>query len=136
MISEFSIAKALRDKADIVATAIPVTLTGADVGFKPKPDQTYVEERVGYGPTNSVGISDSSSDLQIGIYQLSTFTPKTEPKWNGLDITDKLALGFPKGTELIHNSQMVRIKESSLTPMMQNDTHLIHVLTVTYSVIN
>ena len=42
---------------------------------------------------------------------------------------------FPKGLELTFNSQMLRVKASSLSPQLENETHLIDILSVTFSVI-
>lgn len=135
MISKFNIAKALIDQAQVVADANTYLLIPRGKQFTPEVNVMHVEEYVLYGDDNSVGLSDNSSDIQFGIYQLSIHTPKTETKWNGLSVVDIFQASFVKGLQLTSGGQMLRIKSSALGPMFQNDTHFIHILSITYSVI-
>lgn len=134
-ISKFDLAKALRDKAKLVADANSYTLIGEGVSFSTDPNATFIQEFVLYGDDNPVGVSDTSSDIQIGIYQLNINVPKNQSKWVALEIIGVLDTAFPKGLELTFNSQMLRIKSSSLSPQLENDTHLIDILSITFSII-
>lgn len=136
MIKKFDLAKALRNQADIVATANSYVLVANGEGFEPDINNSHIEEIVLFGDDNSVGLSDLSSNIQFGIYQLSVHSPKHKTKWAGLKIIDVLQASFVKGLELTFDGQMVRIKTTSLAPMMQNDTHLIFHLSITFSIIN
>lgn len=136
MISKFDVAKALRDQAKIVTDANSLVLVGNGEGFEPDVEKSHIEEIVLYGNDFSVGLADESSDIQVGIYQLSVHSPKTEPKWVGLEIIDILQASFVKGLQLTFNGQMVRIKTSSLATMMQSETHFIYHLSIEFSVIN
>ena len=135
MISKFNIAKALKDQAQFVADNNSYTLVARGQKFTPSVNSMHVEETTLFGDDNSVGISDDSSDVQIGIYQLSIHTPKVESKWSGLEVVDIFSVSFKKGLELSFRAQLLRIKNSSLGPMFENDTHYIHFLSIEYSVI-
>lgn len=136
MIDEFDLAKALRDQADIVAAANSYTLVGNGEGFEPDVNALYIEEIVLYGNNESIGLANNSSDIEIGIYQLSVHSPKTQPKWVGLQVVGVLKAHFVRGLKPSFNGQQAIIETSSLAPMMHNDTHLIHHLSITFSVIN
>jgi hypothetical protein len=136
MVNNFDVAKALKDQANIIATANDYILISTDESNPSDVNGSYIEEFTLFGDDNSIGISDASSDIQIGIYQLSVYVPKTSSKWAALAIIGVLQFGFPKGLEMIYNAQTVRAKNSSISPLMQNDTHLIYHLSIAYSVIN
>ena len=138
MINKFNIAKALLNKAKQVSTDNGYLLIPESQKHEPSPGETYAQEMVLYGDDNSIGISDNSSDVQFGIYQLNINTPKSESggKWSGLTISSVYQAGFSKGLELAFGGQSLKIKSASLSTMMQNDTHYIHILSVKYSVIN
>ena len=134
MINKYNISKSLRDNAQTIADNNNYTLVTDGESKEPDPNETYLEEFTLFGPDNSIGLGDDSSDQQTGIYQINVNTPKHSTKWVGLNIVGVLQEGFPKGLELTNN-QLVRIKNSQVSSMMQNDTHLIHVLSITYNVI-
>ena len=134
-INKFDIAKALRNAAKTVSDANSYTLIGEGVIYSPDPNDTFVQEFVLYGDDNPLGVADNSSDIQIGIYQLNINVPKNQSKWVALEIIGVFDTAFPKGLELTFNSQMLRVKASSLSPQLENETHLIDILSVTFSVI-
>jgi len=136
MISKFDLAKALRDQAKITADANSIKLVTNGEGFSPGVNQTIIEEAVIFGDDNSIGLAGATSDMQIGIFQLSLHVPKNETKWDGLKIIDILQAAFPRELKLTFNSQLVVIMDSSTGPMFQNDTHFIFILSVSFSVIN
>jgi hypothetical protein len=136
MINKFNISKALRDNAKTIADANSVKLVSNGELYDPDINLGYVEEIALYGKDTSIGLADESSDIQFGIYQININTPKTKTKWSGLKLADIFNAGFSKGLELTYNGQMVRIKNTTFEPMMQNDTHLIHILSINFSVIN
>lgn len=134
-INKFDIAKALRDKAKTVSDANSYTLIGEDESFSPDPNDTYIKESALFGDDNSVGIADSSSDIQIGIYQIDVNVPKTQSKWAALVIIGVFETAFFKGLQLTFNSQVVKIKTSSISGEMENYTHIFYALSITFSVI-
>lgn len=138
MINKFNIAKSLLDKAKQVSSDNSYLLIPDGESYTSEPNTTYIEEKVLYGDDLSVGISDNSSDIQFGIYQLNVMTPKAEEggKWSGLQIAGVYQTEFSKGLELSFGGQMLRLKNASVKPMGQNDTHFMHVLSVEFSVIN
>jgi hypothetical protein len=136
MINEFNLAKALRDKAQEIATANSYTLVANGEGFAPEVGETYIEEIVLYGNNDTIGMPNDSSDIQIGIYQININTPINESKWAGLAIVNVINPEFPKGLKLTFGGQLVVIKTTTLEPMQKNDTHLIHILSISFSVIN
>ena len=138
MINSFNIAKALLDNTQSISDANSYLLIPDGESFTPNPNDTYIEEFALYGPDVPIGLEDSSSDIQIGIYQLNINTPKAEvgSRWAGLAIEGVLRAGFARGTELTFGGQMVRIRDSSITQMEPSDTHETHILNITYSVIN
>lgn len=135
MISIFDIAKALRNQAVIVTDANSLKLVGNGESFSPDVNQSHVEEIVVFGDDNSVGLSNDSSDIQIGFYQLSVHTPIHENKWAGMVIIGILKSSFTKGLKLTFNSQLVIITNRSTSQIMPNDTHNVLHLTINYSVI-
>lgn len=135
-INKFDLAKALRNEAKTVADNNSYTLVGEDERFEPDPDTTYIKESVLFGDDNSVGLSDNSSDIQIGIYQIDVNIPKNQSKWVALEIAGVFETAFFKGLKLTFNSQFLKIKTSSLSNEMENDTHLFYVLSIIFSVIN
>lgn len=136
MISKFDLAKALRDHADIVATTEGVDITSISSSYEADPNTIFVEELVIFGVDRPVGLSDDSSDYQTGIYQLNINTPRTGTKWPGLELVDAFSAAFKKGTELVYNGQMVRVREQEVRPMTVHDTHLTHILSIVFTVIN
>lgn len=136
MISTFDLAKALRDQAKIVTDANGLTLVGNGEGFAADVNESHIEEIVLYGDDNSVGLAAATSDIQFGIYQLSVHSPKNQTKWAGLKIIDILQAHFVRELKPSFNGQGAVINDSSLSPMDQNETHLIHHISITFSVIN
>jgi len=138
MINKFNIAKALFNEAEQVSNDNSYLLIPEGKKHKQDPNETYIEEKVIYGGDNSVGISDDSSDIQFGIYQLNIHTPQAEKggKWAGLEIAGVYQTEFIKGLKLSLDGQSLRIKSTSVMPMNQSKTHYIHILSIVYSVIN
>jgi hypothetical protein len=134
-ISKFNLAKALRNEAKIVADANSITLVGNGEGFSPDVNESHIEEIVLYGDDDSVGLAAATSDIQFGIYQLSVHSPINQTKWAGLQIVDILQAHFVRELKPSFNGQEAVITDSSLAPMMKNETHLIHHLSIRFSVI-
>lgn len=136
MISKFNLAKALRDEAKVVTDANNYVLVGNGEEFEPDVNESHIEEIVLYNDDETIGLANNSKDIQIGIYQLSVYSPKTKSKWTGLQIVDVLAAHFTRGLKPEFNGQQIVIETSSLSPMMQTETHLVHHLSIKFSVIN
>ncbi len=138
MINKFNISKALFDKAEQVSTDNSYLLIAEGQKHESDPNETYIEEKVLYGSDDSVGLSDDSSDIQIGIYQINVNTPQAEKggKWAGLEIAGVYQSEFSKGLTLSFGGQSLRIKNASVIPMAQSKTHYIHILSIVYSVNN
>ena len=138
MISKHDLAKALSNKAREIATANGYNLIANNEQYTPDVNEEYIQQFTLGGPSNALGMEDDSPDLQFGVYQISVHTPKSSrsAEWDGLKIAEKFQLGFKRGTELVYNNQMVRTKESDIQPLKYDPTHLMHVLSVRYSVIN
>ncbi len=138
MISNFDTDKALLAQAKIIATANGYRLVTDGESYQPDPNELYIKEHVINGDDESRGIEDGSPDVQIGIYQLTVFAPKANEgaKWQSVQVCDVLRDGFARGTELIFNQQMVRMRSSSLKRLGDDDTHKIYALSITFTVIN
>lgn len=138
MINNFNIAKALFDKAEQVSTSNSYLLIAQGEKHEPNPNETYIEEMPIYGDDDSVGLADTSSDIQLGIYQINVNTPKAEKggKWSGLNIAGVYKAAFSKGLTLSFGGQSLRIKNTTVKPMDMDNTHFTHVLSIVYSVIN
>ena len=138
MISKFDLAKALYEQAKLIAGNNSYLLIPEGKEYEPDPNATYIQEFVLYGPDNAIGLADCSNDMQLGIYQINVNTPKAQAgaKWAGLKIGDVFQAGFARGTQLIYNDQMVRMKNSTLLPMDPDETHEVHVLSINFSIIN
>jgi len=140
MISKFDLAKGLRDQAKIVTDANSLILvsdakTEDEKIFIADVNNSHVVESVLYGDDSSIGLAGSSSDIQIGIYQLSVYSPKIDPKWTGLRIVDLLQTHFVRTLEPTFNGQKSVIVDSSIGPMMNDDSHFVHHLSIRFSVI-
>lgn len=138
MINKFNIAKALFDQAELVSTNNSYLLIAEGENHESQPNETFIKEKVVYGDDNSVGLSDVSSDIQLGIYQLNVYTPQAEigGKWSGLNIAGVYSSAFNKGLSLSFGGQNLRIKNASVMPMDKNETHYIHIISIVYSVVN
>ena len=138
MISKFDLAKALYDNAKTISDANGFTLIADGEKYETDPKVGYVREFTLFGDDEPIGISDDSSDIQRGIYQLTIYTPKVQEggKWKGLKDAETYQAGFARGLQLTYNGQTVRIRNSSVAPTRSDDTHFMTVLSVRYSVIN
>ena len=138
MINKHDLAKALLNQARLIAVNNSHTLIPNGMKYQPDPNTAYIQEFVLYGDDNGRGTEDNSKDLQLGVYQITINTPKAQDgsKWSGLKIGGVYQSGFARGTELIYNGQVVRIKNASLIPMDSDDTHNVHILSINYSIIN
>ena len=136
MINKFDIAKALKDQASIIATANSYILISTSEPNPGDVNGAYIAEFTLFGDDNPLGIADTSSDMQLGIYQLSVHEPKTSSKWAALAKIGILQTGFARGLQMTYNSQMVRTKNSTISQLQQNNTHFIYHLSIGFSVIN
>lgn len=138
MIDKFDLAKALYDNAKTISDANSFILVADGESYDKSPEQPYVMEFPLFGDDDAIGISDDSSDIQFGVYQLTICTPKIQEggKWTGLDMIRKYQLGFQRGTVLSYNGQNVRIRNSSVARLQSDDTHFMNALSIQYSVIN
>ena len=138
MINKFDLAKALYEQAKLVAANNSYLLIPEGKAYEPDPNETFIREAIVYGPDIPMGLADDSGDAQMGFYQLAINTPKANDgsTWAARKIAGVLEVGFARGTQLIYNSQMVRIKNVTLREIESTDTHKVSVLTVNYTVIN
>lgn len=138
MIDKYSIAKALLNKTKEVADDNSYLLVVDGENYTPDVNTTYVQEFALFGDDVSVGLSDNSSDFQVGVYQININTPKAQAgaKWLGLNMASVFQSQFKKGLELDFNGQMIRIKNTSIAPLIKSETHLSNIISVTYTVIN
>lgn len=132
MISEFSIRKALLDRLNSLP-GLPEVFPEGSSG-KPDPQDYYLQEHVLPTPTSSVGISNSSSDIQRGIYQIDINFPKAHGKFKALEYGDIIASGFPKGLQLTHGGQQVKISTTSWSPVRHSDLNSTVSLSIRYTV--
>ncbi len=142
MINPSDLAKALINEAKIITDANSITLVTSDgktedgERFSPDVNDPYVQEFVLFGDDTSVGLANDSSDIQIGIYQLSIHSPKTKSKFIGLDIAVLLKNHFVRGLEPTFNGQKAVVIVSSLSGLMPTETFNVYHLSITFSVIN
>ena len=138
MINSFSIVKALLDKAQQVADDNSYLLIPHGKSYKPDVNTAYIEEFTLFNESISIGMADNSSDIQMPIYQLNINTPRSNvgARFMGLIITGVYQEAFKKGTQLTFNGQMIRAKDAKVTQAAVHDTHLTHILSIEFSVIN
>ncbi len=132
MVSEFSVRKALLDRLKSLS-GIPTVFAEGSSGT-PDPQDYYVEEHVLPAPTSSVGVSNSSSDIQRGVYQIDINFPKAIGKFKALEYGDIIASGFPKGLQLTHGGQQVKISTTSWSPVRHYDLNSTVSLSIRYTV--
>lgn len=138
MISKKDLAKALLNKTVEVAGDNNYNLIPYGEKYDPGVNETYIKEYCIYGDDNTVGMANNSSDIQFGVYQLSIHTPKTETgyRWKGAEIADVFTSAFSMGLQLTYNGQMVEILKASLTIPSISNTHMVHILSIRFDVIN
>ena len=139
MISKFDLAQSLLDKAVSVSSDNNYTLIPFGEKYEPSASETYVTEYVIYGDDNSLGYSVESSDIQFGIYQLTIYTPKTEKgyQWKGLAMVDVYSREFSQGLHLASKQgQQIEIIKASTSAPNLSKTHMAHVLSIRFNVIN
>lgn len=138
MIIAQELAKALLNKANEVAIANSYTLIPQGQQYSPGIDETYVMESCLFGDNTTIGYANNSKDIQFGVYQIAIYTPKTQEgyRWLGLSIADKFSEAFAMGAQLSSGGQMVEILKASVTSPTLSSTHMTHILSVRFNVIN
>lgn len=138
MINLFTLAKALLDRLTEVTTANSYTLVPAGSEYTRDASATFVEEHVLFGKDDTVGLSADSSDIQFGVYQVNINVPKSQSgaKWKALEMGGIVRGHFPKALILTNGSQEVKIYNSSLSQLDNDETHLQYILSITFSAIN
>ena len=137
MINKLSIAKALGDKLRQVCIDNDFTLIPEGATVETSVTGSYVSDFVLYGDDNAIGIADISSDIMLGIYQINLLTPLTQNggKWVSLSMAQIIQSAFNRGLTLTNNDQALRIKSTSLRQLSKTETHYVHILSVSFSVI-
>ena len=138
MIDKFAIAKALNDEARNVITPLPdIELISEGEQFTPKANKAYIKESVLFNTDNAIGLGDNSSDISFSIYQLMVITPRSNKgaKWQALALVRDLQTQLYRGLTLQHNGQKLRIKTTSVSPLLPDKTHFTYALSINFSAI-
>jgi len=138
MINKLSVAKALGDKLRQVCIDNSFTIIPEGTTVETSVAGAYVRDFVLYGDDNAVGIADNTSDIMTGIYQINLLVPLTQNggKWVSLSMAQIIQSAFSRGLTLTNNNQALRIKNTSLRQLSKTETHYVHILSVSFSVIN
>lgn len=123
MIDEFNAQKScltkLKSYADV--GGFSVAIDGKTIEFDS--DQIYLSERL-LSNDNSQGLSNSSSQIQLPIYQIEIHTPKIMGKWKGLEILNELSTHFERASDIsLDASQQVFIEQVNKTRANPTETH-------------
>lgn len=131
MINKRTLAKALIDIAKDFADTNSIDFVADGGDYDPDVSTEYIKEFVLYGDDNMPSMGANSTDTNSGIYQLNIYIPKTTTgnKWRGLELVGLIQAEYPKAT-IISESPYTAIKTSSLSSMMQDDTHTYHALSI------
>ena len=133
----FSLHKALLDRLEQFLTDTgglpPLFKSGSS--NTPSADSKHLMEYVLNSDSNPIGLSDADSDLTQGFYQIDINCPKSFGRFDGLDISNQVAAGFPKGLKLTHGGQQVKIGTTSWSPVRENDLSNVVSLRIRFTVI-
>jgi hypothetical protein len=139
MISKRLILKALRDNLTHVCLEIGENFKDKRETSPLLADEVAIFDDLLLNDDRSIGLADNSSDMQMGIYQVSIYIPRTfqsNSEWSGLAISDRIQAGFAKGKELCEDGQLTRIKNSKTNELDPVETHFIWAVSIKFSVIN
>ena len=101
----------------------------------PPASTKHLMEYVISGETDTIGISDTDSNITRGFYQIDINFPKRQGRFGLLADSDKVSLGFPKGLLLTHGEQQIKIGVTTWSPVRENDLSNVVSLRIRFSVI-
>lgn len=116
MLSEFNIAKVLRDHLATMPSVPSIATEGVD--YKPTANVPFIAEYALGGAQQTPTLGDDSSYIR-GVYQLTVNTPKGSGKWGMLTLVDSVMSHFNKGLVVTRSGVKVTVTNVTRTPIMQ-----------------
>lgn len=132
MLSEFDIAKALRDYLGAMPNVPQIATEGT--AFTPTQGTPYLEEYTLGGDKITPTLSDQSEMIR-GVYQININTPKWQGKWSLLTQANSIMAHFYKGKVLTRNNVTIEIMSASRSTIMPRDAWNTVSITVKYVVV-
>lgn len=118
MLSEFDIAKALRDYLSIMANVPPIATEG--VTFTPTAGTPFIAEFALGGNQNAPTLRGHDAYIR-GVYQVTVNTPKGSGKWQLLQLTDAIMTHFNKSLVLTRNGIKITVTSVSRSSIIHDD---------------
>ena len=135
MINQFKVKQAFMAAINNAATLLSFDVIELDDSVKRPLDKITLSPFMLGAAPETIGLSDDSPDLQLGAYQIGIYTPKSKSENLTLAVAEQVKPYFSRGDWLEAGGQWCRVKETSQSEIMQDDTHRKVFLTVYYSVI-
>jgi len=78
--------------------------------YKPVKDTLYLRPTILPAETVQATLGDNGTDSNSGIYQIDVFTPSGKGIKAAIEMADKIANLFKRGTYITYNGRTVRVK--------------------------
>jgi hypothetical protein len=135
MINERAVSQALLTQLKTVI-GLPFLVVDGGTAYTPIPTVAYCKEYDLSGDTFGQTVISGGLQRKDGIYQVDVFTPKNAGKWAGLETCALIQTAFPRGLVLTNDSQKVKIKDASRSPVRYDNTHQIVTLSIGYTALS
>ena len=135
MINDIKAAKSCLDviKAFTDANGYGLAVDGTE--YTPATNETYIYESYIVND-NDQGLPNSSSQIQLPIYQLSVFVPKSQNKWALGNLVELVKAEFTRATDISNDAnQKVIINSVDSSQVKSTETHLYQTLRVNLTII-
>jgi hypothetical protein len=135
MINERAVSQALLTQLKTVI-GLPHLVVDGGTAYTPSPTVAYCKEYDLSGDTFGQTVTNDGVQRKDGIYQVDVFTPKNSGKWAGLETCALIQTAFARGVVLTNDSQKVKIKDASRSPVRYDNTHQIISISVGYTALS
>lgn len=135
MINERAVSQALLMQLKTVV-GLPQLVVDGGTAYTPNPTVPYCKEYDLSGDTFGQTVTDGGVQRKDGIYQVDVFTPKNGGKWAGLEACALIQAAFPRGLVITNDSQKIKIKDASRSPVRYDNTHQIITLSIGYTALS
>lgn len=135
MINDIKAAKSCLDVIKVFTDTNGYGLAVDGTECTPATNETYIYESYVVND-NEQGLPNSASQIQLPIYQLSVFVPKSQNKWALGDLVESVKAVFARGSDISNDSnQKVIIESVDSSQAKSTETHLYQTLRVNLTII-
>ncbi len=103
-----------------------------NAAFTPTNGTLYLRENTLFAGDIPIGLGFGDTVQKVGIYQVTVCSPLNAGKFAALDMADKVATHFARGTKLTKDSTIVIIGVTSIAPAMIDGNWFIVPVSINY----